>query len=353
MEHYPLVSIIINNYNYAQFLSKAIDSALAQTYKNIEVLVVDDGSIDNSQEIVEKYLPKVTLIAKENGGQGSACNLGFKKSSGDIVLFLDSDDILLPEIIEKVVGAFQSTPDVAKVQFRLQTVDEKGKYLQNLAPTQNWPMPSGDLRPQLTKDPNYIWPPTSGNAFSAEALEAILPMPEEPFRISADVYLNNLGVLFGKLISIDEAGGLYRLHGKNNAISFESLDIANHRNSIPRLREVNAKRKKLLTAINGVKKIDFESRDIHSLVGRTVSLKLEPENHPIDDNLVALCVKGFIQATFRSAGRKHINILLGLWFFAMLLSPKPLANQLANNLLYHQTRGKLVKRLRRVFQFIG
>ncbi len=73
----PLVSILINNYNYGRFLSKAIDSALNQEYQNIEVIVVDDGSTDDSRKIIESYGERIKPVLKENGGQASAFNAGF------------------------------------------------------------------------------------------------------------------------------------------------------------------------------------------------------------------------------------------------------------------------------------
>ena len=83
----PLVSINVNNYNYARFLNQAIDSALNQTYPNIEVVVVDDGSQDSSQEIIGSYGNQIVPVLKENGGQASAFNEGFRVSQGEIVMF--------------------------------------------------------------------------------------------------------------------------------------------------------------------------------------------------------------------------------------------------------------------------
>ncbi len=83
----PLVSILINNYNYARFLDEAIASALNQTYGAVEVIVVDDGSTDNSRSVVASYGNRVRLIAKGNGGQASAFNSGFAASSGDVICF--------------------------------------------------------------------------------------------------------------------------------------------------------------------------------------------------------------------------------------------------------------------------
>jgi glycosyltransferase involved in cell wall biosynthesis len=96
-----LVSIIINNYNYGHFVSEAIDSALNQTYSQIEVIVVDDGSTDNSRKIIASYEHRITSILKENGGQASALNAGFAATQGDIICFLDADDIFLIEKLKK------------------------------------------------------------------------------------------------------------------------------------------------------------------------------------------------------------------------------------------------------------
>src|ERR1700739_203957 len=116
------VSIVINNYNYARFLRDAIDSALAQTYSNVEVVVVDDGSTDDSPEIIASYGSRVSAVLKPNGGQASAFNAGFAASHGEIVIFLDADDMLVPQTAEKVAQAWE--PDTVKVQYGLDAVDE-------------------------------------------------------------------------------------------------------------------------------------------------------------------------------------------------------------------------------------
>lgn len=106
------VSILINNYNYEQFLSEAIESALAQTYTRIEIIVVDDGSTDNSRQILEHYRDRVTLVYKENGGQASAFNAGFTASTGDIICFLDSDDTFEPHKVAEIARVFEADEDV-------------------------------------------------------------------------------------------------------------------------------------------------------------------------------------------------------------------------------------------------
>ncbi|HEX3723208.1 MAG TPA: glycosyltransferase, partial [Nitrolancea sp.] len=121
-----IVSIIINNFNYDRFLKDAIESALNQSYEHTEVIVVDDGSTDTSREIISSYADRVVPVFKENGGQASAFNVGFAHSHGDIVIFLDSDDRLLPHIAAEVVRVFESEPRSAKVQYRLDMIDATG-----------------------------------------------------------------------------------------------------------------------------------------------------------------------------------------------------------------------------------
>ncbi len=106
MDESPLASVIISNYNY-RFLKRCIESALAQTYANTEVIVVDDGSTDDSQAILVSYGNRVKAIFKENGGQASALNRGFFVSRGKVICFLDSDDELAPGAMEAVVPLFQ------------------------------------------------------------------------------------------------------------------------------------------------------------------------------------------------------------------------------------------------------
>lgn len=99
----PLVSIIIPVYNGSNYVGEAIDSALAQTYKNIEIIVVNDGSTDNTEEIIKSYGNKLRYFKKENGGVSTALNLGIKKSKGEYISWLSHDDVYYPNKIERQV----------------------------------------------------------------------------------------------------------------------------------------------------------------------------------------------------------------------------------------------------------
>jgi glycosyltransferase involved in cell wall biosynthesis len=210
----PLVSIVVNNYNYGRFIGEAIDSALAQTYANCEVIVVDDGSTDGSRAVIERFGDRVIRVFQDNGGQGAAMNAGFARSRGAIILFLDSDDVLEPRAVERTVEMF--APGTDRVQFALQLVDEQGKPLGRQFPARGASLPSGRLADQIASGPIANTPPTSGNAFSRDVLSKILPMPVPEWRICADSYLLVVSALHGAVAATDEALGRYRVHGNNN-----------------------------------------------------------------------------------------------------------------------------------------
>jgi glycosyltransferase involved in cell wall biosynthesis len=97
----PLVSVIIPNYNGEIFLKESLESVLAQSYKNIEIIVIDDGSTDRSVEILEEYQSKIRFIKSSHNGAAVTRNIGIELSSGEYLAFMDSDDIWMSEKIEK------------------------------------------------------------------------------------------------------------------------------------------------------------------------------------------------------------------------------------------------------------
>ena len=99
----PKVSVIIPNFNYAKYVAEAINSALNQTYSNLEVIVVNNGSTDNSLEVLEAFGEKIVLIDQENLGQSGARNVGLKHVSGELIAFLDADDIWMVDKLERQI----------------------------------------------------------------------------------------------------------------------------------------------------------------------------------------------------------------------------------------------------------
>ena len=123
------VSVIIPNYNYSKYVCEAVDSALGQTYQDKEVIVVDDGSTDNSVELLTKYGDKIKLIRQTNAGVCASRNNGVAASSGELIAFLDADDVWLPEKLEKQVAQFLADPNVVLSHVGVQDIDANGSGL--------------------------------------------------------------------------------------------------------------------------------------------------------------------------------------------------------------------------------
>jgi glycosyltransferase involved in cell wall biosynthesis len=122
-----LISVVIPAYNCAVYLPAAIESALGQTYPTVEVIVVNDGSPDNTDEVVQPYLDRIIYFKQENRGLSAARNAGFRACHGEFICFLDADDILLPEKFERQLAVFEREPDLGVVISGYMDVEEDGK----------------------------------------------------------------------------------------------------------------------------------------------------------------------------------------------------------------------------------
>ena len=111
MENTSLVTVIVPSYNSRAFVTAAVDSVLSQSYPNVELIVVDDGSTDDTKQVLENYGDKIRYLFKTNGGVSLARNFGIEQARGEYVAFLDADDSWLPEKLEKQIEAINSSPN--------------------------------------------------------------------------------------------------------------------------------------------------------------------------------------------------------------------------------------------------
>lgn len=129
MNNQPVFSVIIPTYNREKLLKRAIDSIISQTYKNFELIIVDDGSIDHTEELVENYKDdRIIYIYKENGGQNSALNKGIESAKGEYIGFCDSDDSWLSNKLEMHIAKYNSDEDI-KVVYDLTGIIENGELI--------------------------------------------------------------------------------------------------------------------------------------------------------------------------------------------------------------------------------
>jgi glycosyltransferase involved in cell wall biosynthesis len=351
------VDIVIDNYNYGRFLAAAIDSALAQRDPEAHVIVVDDGSSDDSREVIGRYGGRIAAVLKDNGGQASAFNAGWAHCRGDAVIFLDADDVLLPGATSRIAGAFAASPGVVKVQYRMAVIDQAGRPTGTLMPAAHVRMPSGDVRrSELTFPFDLPWMATSGNAFSAAALRRIMPIPEDEFATSADWYLRHLIALLGDVVSLREVCASYRVHGSNGyALSAPALDLEHIRQTV---RYAAATRRHLerLAGELGLPAAPGPILSVADLANRVVSLKLDRDAHPLrDDRVKRLTLAGAGAALRRFDVRWPMKLLFIGWFFAMALAPRRVARTLAELFLFPERRmpinsvlGRLSRPIRRL-----
>lgn len=344
------VDIVVNNYNYGRFLAAAVESALAQTHPRTTVIVVDDGSTDDSRQVLLGFEERVSLVLKENGGQSSALNAGLELCEGNVVLFLDSDDVLHPDAAAAVAAAFAAAPDVAKVQFRMEVIDAEGRASGEIKPPLHLPLPQGDLRrAELAYPFDMAWLPTSANAFRLAALRRILPIPTAEYPVcGADWYLLHLTTLLGEVRSLDEVHASYRVHGGNNYESAEpELDLDHVRETIGFARATAAS----LLALAARLGLPHPSRilSLAELSNRLISLRLEPARHPVPGDGVGTILRDAVGACRR---RDNVSIAMKAmflgWFAAMAVAPRPLARGLAAQMLFPGRRDGLNQLLGRL-----
>lgn len=320
-------SIIINNYNYAQYIVECIESVLAQTYKNYELIIVDDGSTDHSCAIIDRYSDKAIVIKKENGGQGSAYNVGFAQASGDLVLFLDADDLLLPHALEVISNAW--VQGAAKLHYKLEIIDENGQRSGVSFPDF---LDEGDVRPSLAKFGSYASPPASGNVYSRQALDNILPMESDDWRIAADSYTIFLSPYSGNVIAVPDTLGLYRIDYSKKTDLASQL-VFNNSPSTP----WDSYSRSILTSkkINDeiIKKYSnecfclLESPSILKL--RVISYKLFRDKHAVvDDNYLKILLSLFRSLFIWKPYSFIMKIKVLTWFLLLILSSQMLAIRL-------------------------
>jgi hypothetical protein len=207
----PRVSIIINNYNYAHFLGRCIQSTLDQTESADEIIVVDDGSTDNSLEIAEEFSRAITIVAKKNGGQASAYNSGLAASAGDSICFLDADDLLYANAVS--VWKASMAPRISKLHCILDTIDATGRPLKRKIP---FIIHSGEVLPTYLRFGDYAGPPSSGNVYSRTFLENIFPLPEAEWRYGSDSLPFHAAPLYGTIQTVPTFGA-HRIHKSSSS----------------------------------------------------------------------------------------------------------------------------------------
>jgi glycosyltransferase involved in cell wall biosynthesis len=221
-----LVSILINNYNNAPYLDFCIQSAINQSYKNIEIIVYDDGSTDNSMEILRRYSDKIRIVTtgknfgvSHNFNQGHAVSEAFKVATGEIICLLDGDDAFLPTKIAQIIAAFEQHPKAVMVQHIFHEINIANQKTGNFRP--KLLLPKENYLDFILKTNCLIglFAPTSALSFRRAAFEKMMPYPinDEWTTVCVDVRLSREVCFLGEIVTLIEPLGLFRVHTSNHS----------------------------------------------------------------------------------------------------------------------------------------
>jgi glycosyltransferase involved in cell wall biosynthesis len=217
------VSVVIPSYNHAEFIGQAIKSVLAQTEPKFELIIVDDGSTDDSLEVISGFAdPRITVLTQTNQGAHAAINRGLREASGEYLSILNSDDVFHPHRLEKAISTLKADSDIGMVASYIEIVDEQNKSLgikHGYKDCSPWPLENPersfrmglDLKAALLTE-NYL-STTSNYVFTRETLERVGKF--RPLRYAHDwdfalrvAKVTRLGILPEPLIR-------YRVHERN------------------------------------------------------------------------------------------------------------------------------------------
>ncbi|MBW4630345.1 MAG: glycosyltransferase [Iphinoe sp. HA4291-MV1] len=275
----PLVSILIANYNYAKFIGETLDSVISQTYPHFEAIVCDDGSKDNSCEVVLSYANKdsrIKLVRQQNGGVASALNTAYKNSSGEIVCVLDADDIWMLSKLQKVVEAFQSDAKGGFVIDNLINIDGDGKIMK-LTPVIH-ELASGWKAPFAMENGGFAYniPPASALSVRRKVADLIFPM-NEAFTRNADTLISYLAPLITVIIPVPEVLTKFRLHG-SNITSSKSYVLKDFERDVRNWERTHQEQKQLLSRAYGkdvAEKLTGLENSVKYLHFRYVAMRLK------------------------------------------------------------------------------
>jgi glycosyltransferase involved in cell wall biosynthesis len=318
------LSVIIANYNYRDFVGAAIASALAIDWPDKEVIVVDDASTDDSRSIIEGFHARVGAYFRPKSNQLGAHMFGFEQSTGDVIIFLDSDDLVEPEVMREIAKVWR--PGISKVQFRMNLIDATGTQLGSAIP--QFP-PKDDpekLRRTYLRTMAYTTPPGSGNAYSREFVRTAFgfgaTIPE------SDAILLTLAPILGDVLSVQKPLARYRSHGASFG-GMRSLDVSKLRKQLNQ----DVERARLFVRVSQQLELSVPQDPLRyclvHLQYRLASYLVEPSAHPFrDDRLSGLAYRLIFSATTSSQMRLRDRAILVAWAVACVLAPAGLRRDL-------------------------
>lgn len=215
----PLFTVLIAAYNHAAFVTGALDSVAAQTCDDFEIVIVDDGSTDDTAAVVRRWIAAFTrhrrnravLLETANRGQSAAIEHGLAWCRGSWVCLLDSDDWWMKEKLEAVRDVVETDPDLVMVGHPVLVTGASGAPTGEIRPRRAR-LARGDLRTQVRRTGRSVAAVTSGVCVRADVMQSLRPFPTKAFRFGADGYVTMGATLRGRIDALDAPLAFYRLH---------------------------------------------------------------------------------------------------------------------------------------------
>jgi len=210
----PFVSVLIDTYHHERFIEKAIVSVLEQDFpaSEREIIVVDDGSSDQTPEIVRKFEPEVRLLRKTNGGQASAFNVGIPECRGEVVAFLDGDDWWVRKKLSRVIPVFAGDSNIGTVGHgTIKVLPDGREFTEVLREGHRFSLSSVEGALLFRSRKSFLG---TRSTIRASILRKLLPVPET-IRIEADEFVFTMAAALGEVEILPEALFFYRLHTGN------------------------------------------------------------------------------------------------------------------------------------------
>lgn len=336
------LSVIIANRNYARFLGESIDSALALDWPEVEVIVIDNGSTDNSRSVIERYGSNIRAVFQEDKGHLEACNRGFALSTGDVVMFLDADDRAHPELMHEVAAVWSDR--VSKVQVQARVIDGGGRPSGGVFPAYHVTLTPQSVRAWAKTTGTYPTPPGAGNIYSRRFLEQIFPLTlvaghfSDSCPIAAAPYLGDVVTIRKPLVD-------YRIHGANG-FSMQTLDPNRF---VPMLQNSLGMFEFARTIARGtgadVPPAALES-SLHTLMIRAACYRLTPQLTPVRDESRSRIVRGLWRGLWTPQGFGRLQAMAAaIWGVLVLVAPERLARRLIGWRFASLSRPPFVRRL--------
>jgi glycosyltransferase involved in cell wall biosynthesis len=335
------LSVIIANHNYADFVGAAIGSALAIDWPDKEVIVVDDASTDDSRRVIDGFSGKVTAYFRPKSHQLGCHMFGFGQSTGNVIIFLDADDLLEPEVMREVARVWR--PGISKVQFRINLINTSGIQLGTAIPQFPRREDPEKLGRVFLRTMAYTTPPGSGNAYSRKFVNEVFGF--SPSIPQSDAVLLTLAPLLGDVVTIREPLARYRLHDASYS-AMPSLDASKLRE---RLHQ-DIEKARLFASVARERGLpvspDPLRYSLNHLQYRLASYLIEPSIHPFsEDTMLGLGSRLVFSATISSQMRLRDRAILVVWTIACVLVPPSLRRKFMLWRFAPMARPRLIKAL--------